>query len=149
MINASVNGDHKRMTKVVLCVSAVLVLAIVFGCGCLMFTGDIELKYEDTSFTIEASYWKDRTVAYADVEDMEYREQFSGGSRVNGFGSSRLLMGAFKNDEFGRYTRYTYAQCEPCIVLTVEGQKLVINGSDEKHTEAIYQKLLERKIGDS
>ena len=55
----------------------------------------------------------------------------------NGFGSGRLSMGTFKNDEFGTYTRYTYNGCDECIVISVDDKILVLNGKDEYSTREI------------
>lgn len=53
-------------------------------------------------------------------------------------------MGAFKNREFGTYTRYSYTDCEFCAVLKIDDISLVINGSDEESTVAIYKEILTR-----
>lgn len=117
-------------------VPIVLVLAAV-----LMFTGDVKVNYTETAFTITASFWSDLTVEYDAIENIEYREEGVPGSRANGVGSARLLVGIFQNEEFGNYTRYTYTGSKPCVVLDVEGKILVINGSDEAATKAIYETL--------
>ena len=98
----------------------------------------------EKKFTIEAAYWEDAAIEYADIESIEYREQDNPGVRTFGFGSFKLLMGDFENDEFGKYTRYSYAKCASSIVLTVNGKTLVLNGADEEATKAIYEELLER-----
>ena len=119
----------------------VLVLVVV-----IMFTGDVNVSYEETAFTIEASFWSDLTVEYDAITDLQYQEEGVPGTRANGVGSARLLVGMFQNDEFGNYTRYTYTQTNPCIVLEVEGKILVINGIDEAATKVIYE-TLQSKIG--
>lgn len=110
----------------------------------LIVTGDIRVQYADSSFTVEATYWEDATIHYADIETLEYREQDEPGERTFGFGSLKLLMGDFKNDEFGKYTRYSYTECDSCIVLTAKGEIFVLNGADDEATRAIYEELLER-----
>ena len=107
----------------------------------IMFTGNVNVTYEETAFTIEASYWSDLTVEYDAITSIEYREEGVSGSRANGIGSARLLVGLFQNDEFGGYNRYTYTGTKPCVVLDVEGKILVINGIDEAATKAIYETL--------
>lgn len=120
-------------------------VAVVFViAGVLNVTGDIKVKYEASSFTIQATYWSDLEVNYTDIENIEYREQDLSGDRTNGFGSIRLKMGTFQNDEFGTYTRYSYTSCDSCIVLTVSGRILVINGIDDASAKAIFNTLTER-----
>lgn len=114
------------------------------GVGILLVTGDIKISYGEKYVEIEASYWKDMGIAYSDIESVEYRAEGVDGSRVAGFGSFKLAMGKFRNDEFGDYTRYTYTSCEECVVLTVNERIFVLNGEDEASTKAIYEELLKR-----
>ena len=102
------------------------------------------MQYEETSFTIQASYWEDLTVDYAAVDSIEYREEWVPGSRTNGFGSPRLLVGTFKNEEFGSYTRYSYTGCDVSVVLHVDDRVLVLSGADTASTQAIYEQLAEK-----
>lgn len=124
--------------------SGILSAVTLIAVGILLFSGTIQVRYDDTSFTIEASYWPDLTVSYEDIEAAELRSQDTPGSRTYGFGSLRLLMGTFRNDEFGSYTRYSYTGGGSCIVLTVAGQTLVIGGESEEATQAIYEELMTR-----
>ena len=128
---------YKRIRMIVLSV-------VILGCAILIFTGDVRMQYDDTSFTIVASYYGDLTVDYASIEAIEYRDQNTPGTRTGGFGSPRLQMGNYHNDEYGFYTRYTYTMCKACVVLTVDGRTLVINGTNADRTEMIYSELLNR-----
>ena len=128
---------YKRIRTIVVCV-------VLLGCGILLFTGNIQMQYDDASFTIAATYWSDLTVSYADIRQIEYREQNTAGSRTSGFGSLRLQMGSYQNEEFGYYTRYTYTMCKSCVVLDVNGRTLVINGVDADHTKMICDELMAR-----
>ena len=125
-------------------VSIVFGALILVAVGILLFTGNIEMQYGETSFTIKATYWSDLEVDYGAIESIEYRQACVAGSRTNGFGSRRLQMGAFRNDEFGAYTRYSYTDCDSCVVLKVSGNTLAVSGIDEKSTEAIYDELMAR-----
>ena len=110
----------------------------------LLFSGHIDVVYSEDSFTLEASFWNDLTVQYDDIEAIEYRDGNVEGERTWGLGSFRLLLGNFRNDEFGSYTRYTYYDPEACVVLTVKGKVLVISGKDAAGTAAIYDALTAR-----
>lgn len=127
-------------------ISLVLGLMVLVIAGVFISTGDIEIQYNDTYFTLNASYWDDAAINYADVDEIEYREQDERGERTFGFGSLRLLMGNFKNEEFGAYTRYSYAKCDSCIVLSIDDEILVISGENQESTQKIYEQLSE-KIG--
>lgn len=116
--------------------SIIVVLAMVF-----LFTGNYDIKFDDSSFTIDAAYWDDTTVNYSDIDDIEYRNELVPGTRTFGYGSPSLIMGECENDEFGNYTRYAFNSCDACIVLTIDDKKLVINGKTEELTKEIYDEL--------
>lgn len=130
--------------KKILAVSGVFLAALFIFVGAIMFKGDLVYHFEDESFTIEASWYSDYTLRYEKIEAIEYRERNIPGFRVGGFGSLRLLMGFFQNDEFGTYTRYTYYKPEACVVLTVKGKPLVLSGETAAETSALYNTLLEK-----
>ncbi len=119
----------------------VILLVTALFCGLLLFTGSIEVTFGADAFTVEASCWSDLTVDYAAVDSIEYRDSDVPGSRTNGYGSSRLLAGAFRNDEFGNYTRYSYTQCDACIVLKADGKILVLNAPNAQATKALYEAI--------
>lgn len=119
--------------------------AVIFvGIALLCLTGDIEIVYEQDAFAVEASYWQDIRVPYAEIEQIEFLEDCDAGSRTNGFGTPRLSMGRFYNELFGGYTRYSYTKCRACVVLTVGEDTLVLSGKDTGSTRAIYDELLAR-----
>jgi len=138
--NQTFRKGSNAITKGTACLATILFL----GVGFLLVTGNIEMQYHDTSFTIQADYWTDREIAYSDIEKIVFSVDGVDGSRVGGFGSFRLQMGSFQNREFGNYTRYTYANCDECIILTVKGKIVVIGGKDKESTQAIYKELIER-----
>ena len=128
--------NKKARTFSLIAVSILLVFV-----GVIMFTGDIEVTYGETSFTIEASYWDDLTVEYEAIDAIEYREDVDAGVRTYGFGSARLSLGRFKNEEFGTYTRYAYTGSRTCVVIRAEEKTLVIAGRDAAQTQEIYETL--------
>lgn len=116
-------------------------LVIFVAVGVLLLTGNIKMNYGETSFTIEASYWNDMEIDYNEVDNIEYRDERVNGSRVGGFGSFRLMMGTYQNKEFGYYTRYTYANCDASVVLSIGDREVVLSGKDKESTYAIYEML--------
>lgn len=134
-------NDKSILTIVI---TVILVLVTVTLCLFLCFTGDIEIVCDYDTFTVKADYYNDISVKYSEIASIEYRQTDSPGTRVFGFGTPRLRMGSFSNNEFGNYTRYSYSQCNSCIVLTVNGNILVINGINDARTLDIYNKLVEK-----
>lgn len=140
---AYISASKSKTEKIAVRVAAVIGGIILIGVAVLMFTGDIEVQFEDVSFKINASYWTDLEVNYSDVDTVEYRKNLEVGARTSGFGSARLSMGIFQNEEFGLYTLYAYTGAKEFIVLTSDGKTLVIGMSDAKDTQEIYNIILE------
>ena len=140
--NNNVTQLPKSKTNKITTIISLFFLGIIFiFISIIMFTGEIDFKYGEEAFTIEASFWSDLTIKYDAIYNIEYRANDNKGLRTYGFGSARLLAGAFNNDEFGNYTRYSYTKCNVCVVLNVEGKILVINGPDVESTKAIYENI--------
>ena len=132
--------ENTKMTKKSL-VIGIVILALCIG---LMFVGDIEYRFEEDSLLIEASIYTDHVLKYESIEALEYREGNVPGSRTGGYGSARLLMGFFNNEEFGTYIRYTYTNPEACVVVTTQGRPLVLSGETMEDTRNLYQELKAR-----
>ena len=132
--------ENTKMTKKSLVIGTVI-LALCVG---LMFIGNIEYRFEEDSLLIEASIYSDHVLKYDSVEAVEYREGNVPGTRTGGYGSARLLMGFFNNEEFGTYIRYTYTNPEACVVVTTQGRPLVLSGETAEETLELYQMLLEK-----
>ena len=99
--------------KLAIIVSVMIITVLAVFLPITMFTGSLETTLDDTSLTVKASFWSDLTLHYGDIDSVEYRPSVEAGSRIGGFGSPKLLMGSFRNEEFGVYTRYTYTKVAP------------------------------------
>lgn len=128
---------EKKSTKIGVIVGCAIVLVVLV----FLLTGSYEIKFDDTSFSIEAAYWDDTTVDYSDIEHIEYRDELVPGKRTFGYGTPSLIMGECENSEFGNYTRYAYSSCDACIVMTIKDKILVINGKDKESTRQMYETL--------
>lgn len=135
-------AQKSKNEKIFLIINTIFLAIILIGVTVFMFTGDIKYQCTETTLKIEADYWSDLEINCDNIEAIEYRESFDSGIRTNGLGSARLAMGSFRNDEFGDYTRYSYAQNNSCIVLKVNGNILVINGKNAEKTKEIYELIL-------
>ena len=125
-------------------ITVILVSAILIFVGIIMFTGDINVSYNDSSFTIDATYYDDVTINYADIESIELDESFDVGMRVYGFNSARFNLGNYKNTEYGNYTCYTYTKCNTCVVIKINGKLLALNRPDTEQTRALYDEVYAR-----
>jgi hypothetical protein len=129
-------------TKLGIALTSVFVAAVFAICGFMMFTGDITASFTEDAVVIESSYYNGYSISYSEIESVELRDDVKAGNRVAGFASAKLLMGNFKNEEFGKYIRYTYSDCELSVVLVANGKTVVINGEDEVKTRSIYEMIL-------
>lgn len=122
-------------------ISGVCIAAILVFVAVLMLTGDIRTEFGDDALTVQATYYEDVTIPYAQIDSAEFRETDVDGTRVYGFGSARLKMGQFHTDEFGSHTRYTYTFCDAGIVLRIDGKTFILSGKDAEETRSIYETL--------
>ena len=136
----AMSKDLKLARKISLPMIAILTVVI----GAFLFTGDLDVVYGDTSFTIEASYWNDLTVEYSVIDSVEYRDDFSPGMRTYGFGSAKLSLGTFKNEEFGSYTRYSYTGRDHCVIVRSGNKILAISLQQPEDTLALYEEISAR-----
>lgn len=137
---AEMTSVEKKTTKMSVTVATIIVILAAM----VLFIGKYEVKLSKTGFTIEAVCWSDASVSYADIDSIEYREQGARGIRTFGYGTPFIVMGECQNEQFGKYTGYTYTSCEACVVLTIDDKILVINGKDEDKTKELYQELSSR-----
>ena len=124
-------------------ISTAIGILILVGATILCFSGNVTTTVGETSFTVDATYWKATTVTYSEIETIEYRAEGVNGTRVNGVNTPRLLLGWFQNEELGHYVRYTHTSCTPCILLTVNGNSLVIGAANDRATLALYEALVQ------
>ncbi len=141
-------GCKSRGEKTAGLVRTAVLILLLAAVGLVMVTGNIEVACGETSFEIQASYWSDLEVAYAEIDAAEYRTDLDVGTRTGGFGSARLLMGVFQNEEFGSYTLYAYADAEEFVVLSSGERTLVIGLKSTEDTEALYRQIFEKIVGD-
>lgn len=147
---AGIAYDFKSRSKketIAVRVSAVIGILILLGASVCMVTGDIQYHCEDTALQIEADFWQDLTVDYDAIDRVEYREDWEMGYRANGWGSLRLSMGNFQNEEAGNYSLYSYTNAKAWVVVEADGKILALSAEDAAQTRALYEELLE-KVGD-
>ena len=110
----------------------------------VLFYGDITYSFREDYLFVDTNMYSDYIVYYDTIDHVELREGNVEGLRVGGYGSFRLLMGFFENEEFGTYTRYTYYKPEACVVVTSGDKKIVLSGKTYEETEFLYQQLLSK-----
>jgi uncharacterized membrane protein len=132
---------YSKRTKIL---SGVIVGIILVFCVVISFTGKISITLTNDEIQMEATYWTDNNIKLSEIENIEYREKVEG-RKISGYNSPKLHIGLFKNEEFGSYTRYTYTENKSCIVLTVNGNKIVINLKTKEETKELYENILSKQ----
>lgn len=140
-ISYAVPKTHKKASLI----SAIIATAVLISAAVFMFTGNINIKFFNNTFKIEATYFEDLEVSYDKIDSVEYSENFDIGVRTYGFGSARLSMGNFKNNDIGEYTLYAYTSVKEKVLIKSNGKTLVINGKTTDDTKKIYEEM-NRKI---
>ena len=138
------NTPKTKEEKAAIKITAVFVPLILVGVCVLMFTGSIQYEFTEDCLKIDATYGEYSTVGYEFIDSVEFREEFDFGTRNMGFGSAKLSLGNFKNDEFGNYTLYAYTACDSAVVIKSGEHILVITGANEAETQTIFQTLQEK-----
>lgn len=133
-----------KTTRAVYRVMRVILIFILIGVGLMLFCGSIDYQFREDALVMDATFSTPITLKYDNIETIEYREGNVDGTRVGGFGSYRLLLGFFENEEFGTYNRCTYYKPDSCIVVITKGKALVFSGKDAVETEQLYRELLKR-----
>lgn len=110
----------------------------------LLFTGSITAEAAEDALELKGGFGYSLTLPYDAIDSLELREESVSGTRVNGVGSAKLLLGTFENEEFGVHTRYTCTGSDCCVVIFSEGKVLVVALETEEETRALYEALLER-----
>ncbi len=126
-------------------VGTVIGVCILIFVLAMMFTGNIDFHISDTDLTVEADYHDDLRIKFEDIDSIEFREAHDVGIRTYGFGSPRLTMGTFTNEEFGDYTRYAYTGEDSCVIIRSGNCVLLIGAKTDAETFELYQDLV-RKI---
>lgn len=139
---SQVNKNLKKH-PILMVFTVIFLSAILAFVGFLMFTGDIEYTVTDSELLIDADFHSDLAVSLDTIDAIELRQGKPDGSRTWGYASARLMMGWFNCDEFGSYTRYTYTGTAAHIVLTADGDTLILSAATEEATAALYDALTE------
>ena len=133
---------YSSMDRKILKASGIFLVVFTVFLLFVLFCGDITYSFQEDYLFVESNMYSDYILRYETIDELEFREGNVPGLRVGGFGSFRLLMGFFENEEFGTYIRYTYYDPESCVVVTAGSNTIVLSGKNAEETRAIYDALL-------
>ena len=137
-------SKRKFNTKVIVIISVAMTVLICI----LMTVGSIKFEFGEESLRVKPSMGGGIELKYSELSERKtpiyYVEEKVPGTRVMGYGSTKLLYGQFKNDEFGMYTRYTYTKSTHAIIIHTDDGFIVLSGKTNAETWYIYQELVTR-----
>ena len=136
------NARWKSMNPKTRKISIVAAILLAVFLAVVLFCGEITYDFQEHWLKVDSNFYTGYIIRYEEIQDLEFREGNVPGLRVGGYGSFRLLMGWFENEEFGTYLRYTYYNPEACVVVTSGDKKIVLSDETYAETKALYQKLL-------
>lgn len=123
-------------------IAGIFTVAIIGLVAILMFAGNIDFICEEERIVIKADFYGDMAIDYDEIESVKYLEEDVQGARTNGYGSAKLLMGTFRNEDYGYYTRYSYTKCDVGIELNLGESVIVISDIDEDNTQKLYEEIV-------
>ena len=134
----------KKSDKIARAVTIPLVAVVLIVAAVLCFTGSIAFTTGESSLLVDATYWRDKEIAYEDIASIALIDD-TDASRVSGFGSPMLSLGLYKSDNVGSHTRFAYTKAEKHILLTLkDGSKIVLGAETAEETTALYGDLLKK-----
>lgn len=132
----------KAMTIVAL-VTVVSIVPVIAMTTVNDTTESVDVFVGENTFTVKAPMF-DHTFSYADIDSMEYYDEFEKGTRIMGYNTGYISSGKFKNDLLGNYELASYSEIAPCIVIKVNGDGYAFNQSSEQATKNLFAKLKDR-----
>ncbi len=141
IVKKKLEPQQKKLMLILAAVAVALIAVVVIG---YVFTGDISYTYTDTGLQVTNSYINGVELTYEDMDSVELRQSFEFGVRGYGFGSARLAMGVYQNEEFEAYTLYAYKSCDSVVLIRSGEKVLVLNCKTAEQTQTLYKTLLEK-----
>jgi hypothetical protein len=121
-------------------VGVVAVALFFFSLG----SGNVSVSADDGGLHVDAPLVEEN-ISYDNIISIEMREDMDFGSRISGFGGSKVFSGKFSNSEFGDYTLACYKTVKKYIVVERTADRiLVLNQDSIEKTLLLYDELLEK-----
>lgn len=134
-----IKGDY--MKKIKKNMSSIFTVVILILVAFILLTGNIKVTMNEQTIHFKGSYWFGKEVPVSEIKEISIEENINVGRRVFGVGSPKLLVGNFKNDQWGNYLLYGYKQCTTYIVIETSSEIIVVNDKTDELTQKLYQKL--------
>ncbi len=111
----------------------------------IIFTTAVSVDLGESKLTLKSSFYS-TNVPYNTITELELRNDFSAGTRVNGIGTLSISGGHYNNKEFGAYNLYISNKVKSYIVIHSGNVVTVFNMKTAEDTKAAYD-FLKSKTG--
>lgn len=134
--------------KVIGIITAVLLAALVFGLSALMIyldTEEIGMTVDADTFTASGPLYSD-TFTADEIRSVSLITEFPKGMRTNGAADSRIAIGHFSLQGYGKAMLFVHKQNAPYIAVELEDRYVFVNGETPEQTQDYYDALLSRTL---
>lgn len=134
--------DKKRIwISWILWIAVILILARVMGGGSQV----IAVTIEEDGLSLLSEAGTDFRFGWEEVKDLELREEWDYGTKVEGVDNGEEKSGTWENTELGEYMLLVNADIRSVILCGMEnGENLVFNFESEESTASLYRAMLEK-----
>lgn len=122
----------------------IISIGIVLCVAVMSYIGSLSTTLEKQQIVVDVSVWPGDTIAYEDIARVVYREDLQLGKRTGGFGNFKMKAGNFRNEEFGNYTLYAFADCKAYVILYLDKDVIVLNERNKEKTKQLYEDIQQR-----
>lgn len=114
----------------------------------LLFTGNISYKTNETTLTLNCTYWFPCILEFSDIISVKELNDFNSyGIRLCGLGNLKCGAGLFHNKVYGNYTLYSdFYACKHIELKTKKDKIIIIGLNDEKQLEDLLIVLNKRVL---
>ena len=133
-------ASTKKKYKIAIGAVIGVTVAIVALVGIMMFIGSVDVTLTDTHVEIDATMMNEE-IPYSDITLVELRSDIDYGTRTMGMSNSKVLIGSFDNDEFGRYRLAVYRDVSEAIVIHTADEIYVVNVDSSESTIRLFNEL--------
>lgn len=130
--------------KTAIIAAAVLVAALLFAGGMMLFGGSIAVAFTSETMQVQSSFMGGIEVPYGEIDSVTLRSDLELGRKEEGFHTPKLTLGVYENEEFGYYNIYAYTNADTYVVLTSGQKTLVLSLQNAELTQVLYGQLLDR-----
>lgn len=125
--------------------SAILCVAIIVPLWFGMIMDDVtphQMVFLEDQFTVKSTFYA-MTMAYEDIESLEWVDPPHGGFKSNGVATSRYARGHFYYKEFGDVHAYVFKDSTPYLLISSKsGKALLFSGHAQSDTLMVYEALM-------